>query len=92
MIYDQGSNSGKNINLLALNAGYNRYNVMSMAPSCVAKEMTYSTVPKECTWKIDFLKELINVRDGNLSVGSPEDNESFSMKEIGHLINIVATQ
>ena len=92
MIHDQGSNSGQNINLIASNAGYSRHNVMKMEPTCVAREMSYSSDPKESIWTIDFLKELMNVHNGNLSVVCLEDDESFSIKEIGHLINIVATQ
>ena len=92
MINDQGSNSGQNINLIAQNSGYNKYNVLQMDPSCVAKEITYSSAPKESTWRIGFLKELINVRDGNLNVGGLNDDEGFSQKEIEDLIYIVATQ
>ena len=70
MIYDQGSNSGQNINLIAQNS-----------------------VPKESIWAIGFLKELINLCDGNLSVGSLNDDESSKkLMEIKHFINIVATQ
>ena len=71
MIHDQGSNSGQNINLIANNSGFSTYDVLKMAPSCVAKDIKYSSVPKDSEWRIGFLKELINVRDGSLSVGSP---------------------
>ena len=91
MTNDQGSSSGQNINLIAQNSGFNRYDVTKMDPSCVAKEITYNSVPKESTWRIGFLNELINVRDGNLSVSFPND-EGFSNKEIEDFIYIVATQ
>ena len=41
MIYDQGSNSGQNINLIAQNSGFSRYDVLKMDPSCVAKDIKY---------------------------------------------------
>ena len=91
MIFDQGSNSGQNINLIALSAGYTRYNVMKMSPSCVANAIKYCPVPKESKWKIAFLKELMSVRDGDLRVGDDEE-DGFTKEEISHLIGMVATQ
>ena len=92
MIFDQGSNSGQNINRIALSAGYTRYSVMKMSPSCVANAITYCPVPKESEWKVSFLKELMSVRDGDLKVGKDEDDDSFTKEEINQLIGIVATQ
>ena len=92
MVYDQGSISGQNVNLIASNAGYTRYNVLKMSPSCVANSIKYCPVPKESEWKIPFLKELISVRDGDLRVGEDDDDAEFTKKEIEQLIGLVATQ
>ena len=66
IIYDQGSITGQNINLIASSSGYNRYTVMKMTPNCVANAIKYSPIPKESEWKISLLKELISLRDGEL--------------------------
>ena len=90
MVYDQGSITGQNINFIALKSGYNRYSVMEISPRHVANSMKYSEVPKESMWKVSFLKELLSIRNGDLSVGNGEE-EGFSKKEIQELIFNIST-
>ena len=78
MVYDQGSISGQNLNLIASNAGYTRYNVLKMSPSCVGNTIKYCPVPKESEWKIPLLKELISLRDGELYIEDDENGQEFS--------------
>ena len=91
-IYDQGSITGQNINLIASNSGYNRFEILNMTPNCVAKEIRFSPVPEESVWKIQLLKELISLREGELCMREDENEQSFSREELQNLIAFVSTQ
>ena len=91
-IYDQGSITGQNINLIASESGYNRFNILNMAPSCVANEIRFSPVPEESKWKIQLLKELLSLCDGELCMREDENEQAFSREELQNLIAFVSTQ
>ena len=63
-----------------------------MAPSCVANEIRFSPVPEESKWKIQLLKELISLRDGELCMREDENEQAFSREELQNLIAFVSTQ
>ena len=90
MVYDQGSICGQNINFIAKNAGYDTYTMMKTSPRHVASSMKYFAVPEESLWKVSFLKELISIREGDLSVGNEEEG-GFSKEEIKDLIDTIST-
>ena len=89
MIFDQGSISVQNIDSIDKSARYDRFSVMNINPRTVASEIKYAPVPNSEIWKVKFLKERLNVRNGDLCVGSGE--ESFSKKEIQDLICMIST-
>ena len=89
LMFDQGSISGQNIDYIAKSAGYDRFSVMNESPRSVASAIKYAPVSHNSIWKVSFLKELLNVRDGDLCVGNEE--EGFSKEEIQQLINLVST-
>ena len=91
-IYDQGSISGQNLNLIASSSGYNRYTVMNMSPNCVANAITYSPIPKESQWKVSLLKELISLGDGELCMSEDESGNGFSREDFQNLIAFISTQ
>ena len=63
-----------------------------MTPNCVAKEIRFSPVPEESVWKIQLLKELISLREGELCMREDENEQSFSREELQNLIAFVSTQ
>ena len=87
-MFDQGSISGQNIDYIAKSAGYDRCSVMNKPPRSVASAIKYAPVPHNTIWKVSFLKELLNVRDGDLCVGNEEEGKK---EEIQQLINTVST-
>ena len=91
-IYDQGSITGQNINLIASSAGYSRFNVLNMTPSCVANNIRFSSVPEDSIWKVQLLKELISLRDGELCMRENDNEQGFSREDLQNLIAFVSTQ
>ena len=91
IVYDQGSFTGQNIDLIATSAGYNRYTILNMTPNCVANAIKYSPVPEESQWKIQLLKELISLRDGELCMMDNEYGQEFSRDELQNLIAFITT-
>ena len=51
--------------------------------------MKFKTLPNEDKWKIDILKELVNVKQHVLRVDF--DNDSLSIEEIDDMINFITT-
>ena len=47
----------------------------------------YKEIPGEEAWRVNFLKELVQLRDGAFVL----DQDQFSVEDISDLINFVAT-
>ena len=52
MIMDQGSKSGRNLNYISINSGFERHNIMTFHPATVANAMKYCPVPEDCLGKV----------------------------------------
>ena len=92
MVMDQGSISGQNLNFVSIESGYSRQSILKMAPKAVINEMKCFPVPEDSAWKVNILKELIDIRDSVLHIGTKDDENFLTKKEIEDLIVLVSTK
>ena len=83
-INDQTSTTRQNLNLISAESGI--INVLEIDPRSVICNIEYERIPEEEQWKVDFLREIMSVRNGNLEF---EDNQ-FDSKEIQTLVNYIS--
>ena len=58
-----------------------------MDPRSVVSNIEYEKIPDEEQWKVEFLREIMSVRNGELEF---QDNQ-FEMKEIQTLVNYISS-
>ena len=87
MFYDQGSITGQNIVKIASDSGLDKFKVIQFSPRGVADLLVLHPIPEGSEWKVGFLKELIKIRSGELTL----HNESLSPEEIEDLIVVIST-
>ena len=83
-INDQTSTTRQNLNLISAESGI--VNVLEIDPRSVISNIEYERIPEEEQWKVDFLREIMSVRNGKLEF---EDNK-FDSKEIQTLVNYIS--
>ena len=84
-ICDQTSTTKKNLNVISAESGFE--NVLDMDPRSVVSNIEYEKIPDEEQWKVEFLREIMSVRNGELEF---LDNQ-FEMKEIQILVNYISS-
>ena len=84
-ICDQTSTTKKNLNVISAESGFE--NVLDMDPRSVVSNIEYEKIPDEEQWKVEFLREIMSVRNGELEF---QDNQ-FEMKEIQTLVNYISS-
>ena len=68
----------------------NKENILIVSITHMKNQMKFSQIPKEEEWRVNFIKELTNVKQHNLSIEF--DNGNFMTNdEIDDLISFVAT-
>ena len=83
-INDQGSTTRMNLNLISAESGFQ--NVLEMDPRSIASNIVYARIPDEEQWKVDFLKEIMALRNGDLLL----ENDILMREEIQKLIYCVS--
>ena len=83
-INDQGSTTRKNLNLISAESGCQ--DVLEMDPRSLACNIVYSRIPDEEQWKVDFLREIMSLRSGDLVL----ENDILTGEEIQKLIYCVS--
>ena len=83
-INDQGSTTRMNLNLISAESGCQ--DVLEMDPRSLADNIVYSRIPDEEQWKVDFLKEIMSLRSGDLVL----ENDILTGEEIQKLIYCVS--
>ena len=73
------------LNLIESESGCD--DILNMNPKEVINNIVYARVPEDDIWRIDFPKELLILRQGNLEL----DENIFTSDEIKELIEFVAT-
>ena len=63
-------------------------NVLDMDPRSVVSNIEYEKIPDEEQWKVEFLREIMSVRNGDLEF---QDNQ-FEKKEIQILVNYISSK
>ena len=92
MVMDQGSISGQNLNFVSIHSGYPSHSILKMSPRAVSNDLRFYPVPEDSAWKVNFLKELISLRDcDDLHIESQTDQEFLTKEEIQDLIALVST-
>ena len=84
-ICDETSTTKKNLNVISAESGFE--NVLDMDPRSVVSNIEYEKIPDEEQWKVEFLREIMSVRNGELEF---QDNQ-FEMKEIQILVNYISS-
>jgi len=84
-IRDQTSTTRRNLNLISAESGIEH--VLDIDPRSVVCNIEYESIPVEDQWKVEFLREIMSVRNGNLEF----ENNQFEPKEIQILINYIST-
>ena len=82
-ISDQASTTRINLNLISAESGF--VNVLEMDSRCVANNIFYEKIPDDELWKLEFLREAMSIRDGELVL------EDFDRKEIQTIINCISS-
>lgn len=62
---------------------------MKTSPKTVSSAMKYFPTPQIDQWKIPFLNELLDIRNGKLQINEGED--TFTPEEIQDLIHMITT-
>ena len=83
--HDQGSITRHNLNAIEKDSGCN--DLLSYNPRFISSKVRYAPVPEEDLWKVGLLKELIQLRNNEMTL---EDSQ-FTKDELQDLINFVAT-
>ena len=91
VICDKGSISGQNLNYISNKSGYSIHSLMKTSPKTVSSAMKYFPTPEKDQWKIPFLHELLDIRNGNLHLEINEGNDNFTPEEIQELIHLITT-
>ena len=63
----------------------NKNNIRELESFEVKESLSYNPVPEDQQWRIGFLREMIDVRAGDLEV------DGFSVKEISEIIENICT-
>ena len=92
MTKDQGSISGQNLTYIAVNSGFDRNSILTFCPRTVSNDIRYAPVPEDCAEKVTFLKELLQIRDGDLDVCFDEGKDFLTKEELQDLIFLVSTE
>ena len=82
-ISDQASTTRRNLNIISAESGFE--NVLEMDPKCVGNRIVYEKIPDEDLWKVDFLREAMSIRNGELHL------ENFNGKEIQTIIYCISS-
>ena len=69
-----------NLNLISAESGFQ--DVLDMDPRSIASNIDHSRIPDEEQWKVDFLKEIMSLRSGDLVL----ENDILTGEEIQKLI------
>ena len=73
-----------NLNLISAESGCQ--DVLEIDPRSLAGNIVYSRIPDEEQWKVDFLKEIMSLRSGDLVL----ENDILTGGEIQNLIYCVS--
>ena len=82
-ISDQASTTRINLNIISAESGF--VNVLEMDSRCVANNIFYEKMPNDEKWKLEFLREAMSIRSGELEL------ENFDRKEIQTIINCISS-
>ena len=80
--YDNRSLAGRTISRLSKECNVNK---IALTVSSVSKSVRYFPVPEEELWRIDLMKELLNVNRSFLDIND------FNYMEINHMMNFICT-
>ena len=85
MCGDNGSLTRQNLNIISEDSGYE--NVLGANPRYISSLIKYAEVPEEEKWRINFLQELLLIRDNKLQI----DQNLLLKEEIEDIINFLCT-
>ena len=82
---DNGYITKQNLNLISRECNSN--NILNENPRRICLNISYSPVPPEEEWRIDFLKEMILLRQNELLL----EGDSVTINEIEDIIEFICT-
>ena len=82
-ISDQASTTRRNLNLISTKSGCS--NVLEMDTKYVGNSIIYEKIPEDEIWKVEFLREAMSIRSGELEL------DNFSAKEVQTMIYCISS-
>ena len=71
------------VNIISIESGI--MNVLDVDSRSVGNNITYQNIPEDDHWKVEFLREAMAIRNGDLLL------DNFERKEIQTIINCIAS-
>ena len=87
-IYNQQTITGKNVRLILIEIDDN--DILELKVNKVKKSLKFYEIPENNEWKIDLIKELVDIKMNNLVLDF-DDREDVKISDIDKTIHLVST-